>query len=171
MKHYKLVLAGLFIGLTIVLQLLLSPFAQPAVGPMVNMMLALSGLLLGPVYGIVVGLITPIVAALVGLLPFISLAPIVMIGNAMLLVFFFVIKKRDLASNAISLGLGSLLKFVVLANLIRYVGPLILGNVPDKLLLAFTWPQLFNALLGSFVALVVYKYIPKKYKFIEKVKL
>jgi predicted membrane protein len=166
MNTRKLVLSGLFIGLTIILQIVLRPFAQTAVGPAINMMLVLSVLLIDKNYAIIVGFITPIVAAFVGLLPFVVLAPLVGIGNAMLILPKYFIKGEG-NKNLIIFGIGAVLKFIVLALFANYVFALVLPKVPAPLVAAFMWPQLLNAILGTALAMFIYSFIPKQFKEVE----
>ncbi|WP_200791895.1 ECF transporter S component [Caloranaerobacter azorensis] len=153
---------GLMLALALVFQIGFRAFAQPAVGPLVNMVLIMSGALVGTLSGIIVGCLTPLIAFFVGIMPKFHLVPFIMIGNALLVVVFNYIRNR-VSKWGDYLGLvgAAFVKFIWLAFSVRYLIKLFIPKVPEKLIIALSLPQLYTALVGGFLAVLIIKMLPE----------
>ncbi len=164
MSTKKLVQTALFLAITLIFQIGLGPFSQPLVGPAVNMMLIISTLLIGPIYAVIIGSLTPIIALAVGVIKLPILIPIIIISNALIVSIFGIARKQQLVNKVGFLVLGAVAKFTFLALSARYILKFFLPKVPPQIIVAFTWPQLTNALIGGVLALIVYSALPKNFK-------
>ena len=84
-----------------------------------------------------------------------ALAPIVAIGNFILVLLFVLIKKNQI----LGIGAGAVLKFAFLfagVNLfVNWMG--IPAQKATAMIAAFSWPQLVTAAIGGVIALLVIK--------------
>lgn len=155
---------AMLLALALVFQLGFNGFAQPLVGPLVNMTLLVSAGLVGTISGILVGCLTPVVALMVGIIKLPPLVPIIIVGNALLVIVFNLIKGK-LSNTNDNLGWGTALvaaaiaKYAFLTLSVQYVLPLIIPKVPPKLIAMFGLSQLYTALLGGFIAVIIIKLI------------
>lgn len=165
---------AVMLALLIALQAFTKPFGQMVTGSCVNAVLAITALFVGLGGGITVALISPVFAFLLGIAPnFVTVLPI-MIGNAC-----FVVLLRLIAGNShnpiwrqpVALVSAAIVKFGVLYFLVVKVicgfasGALLGKKLGDVVVLAppmlkmlptmFAWPQLFTALIGGAVALLI----------------
>lgn len=159
---------GLFLALALIFQIGFHSFAQPIVGPLVNLVLLLSAGLIGTLSGIIIGCFTPLIAFLVGIMKLPPLLPAIIIGNVIFVALFnFVKNKISKNGEYIGLVIAALGKFAFLAFSVRYIANAFLTKLPAKQLSViigtFSLPQLYTALAGGIVALIVMKLIPKKY--------
>ena len=153
---------GVLLALTLAFQIFLQTYAQPVVGPLVNMMLILTVLLVGTIPAIVIGCLTPLVAFLVGIMPLMPVVPFIMVGNAlMVLLFSFT---RNKLTDYGALALGAFGKFAFLAFSVRYLLILFLPQVPPRLVAALSLPQLYTALIGGLIAII----LAKRLRFLQK---
>lgn len=159
MDTKKLVRTGLLLALALVFQIGFRQFAQPLVGPLVNMTLLIAALLVGPISGSIIGILTPIVALILGIIALPPLVPIIAIGNSLLVITFYYTNKKF--NKWVGLILSAIIKFGFLAIAVRIVLPLFLSKVPPVVISAFTLPQLYTALIGGIVAILVYSLIQK----------
>lgn len=126
------------------------------------MMLMLSALFVGMGGAIVIGALTPFIAFLMGIMSLFPLVPFIMIGNAVLVIVFSLIaKKKDNISMGIGVIVAALAKFAFLAFSVRYLLILFIPKVPAPLVIAMSIPQLYTALVGGVLALIVFRFIPK----------
>ncbi|MBS4535239.1 ECF transporter S component [Clostridium sp. D2Q-14] len=163
MSTKKLVRTALLLSLALIFQIGFRQFAQPLVGPLVNMTLVLATLIVGPVSGIIIGILTPTVAFMLGIIALAPLIPIIIIGNSLLVVIFYLVndKLKFKGKEWISIILASLFKFTFLAVGVRTILPLFLLKVPSVIIATFTLPQLYTALVGGALALIIYPFIKK----------
>ncbi|MCK5848576.1 MAG: ECF transporter S component [Caldisericia bacterium] len=143
---------AVLIALTIAVQMLHLP--QYITGPIVNFMLLVSVMLLGAWGGVALGILTPVIALLAGILGRPELIPVIVIGNAMYSLAFYLlrIKGKTFLFSFIGIIVGSFLKFGVFALAIAYV-----VQLPPPLAKMFGFPQLLTALAGGVLALLVEK--------------
>lgn len=153
---------GVLLALTLAIQILLQPYAQPVVGPLVNMMLIVTVLLVGTIPAILIGCLTPLVAFLVGIMPLMPVVPFIMVANTLMVLLFSLSRLK--LSDFGALLLGALGKYVFLALSVRYLLVLLLPNVPPKLVAALSLPQLYTALIGGLIALI----LAKRLRFLQK---
>ncbi|RKD32082.1 ECF transporter S component [Thermohalobacter berrensis] len=157
-----LVRTAILLALALVFQIGFRAFAQPLVGPLVNMVLILSAALVGTVSGVLVGCFTPLIAFAFGIMPLFPLVPFIMIGNSLLVIVFNAIRTRvSNYGDYVGIVVAAFVKFVFLAFSVRQLLSLFIPKVPPKIIAAFSLPQLFTALIGGIVALIVIKFLPE----------
>ena len=157
-----IVRTGLLLALALVFQIGLSRVGQTVVGPLVNFTLIISAGLVGMSAGIIVGCLTPIIAYFFGIMPLFPLVPFIIIGNSILVILFSLIKNK-IAKGGDFFGVfvAAIGKFAFLAVSVRYLVGLFVPKVPAKLITALSLPQLYSALVGGILALVIMKFLPK----------
>lgn len=165
---------AVMLALLVALQAVTKPLGQLVTGSCVNAVLAVAALVGGPACGLTVALISPVLAFLFGIAPQIITVPAIMVGNAvfvMLLHFLADKNGKNLIKQAVAWLVAAVAKFGVLYLLVVQVicgvasGALLGQKLGENVLLAppmlqklpsmFTWPQLFTALIGGAVALLI----------------
>lgn len=171
---------AVMLALLIALQALTKPMGQLVTGSCVNAVLAITVLVVGMGSGIAVALISPVCAFLLGIAPnFVTVLPI-MAGNVCFAVLLRIISNKTLWRQMVALLVAAGAKFGVLYLLVVKVicgfaaSPLLgkkLGEIVvlappmlKKLPAMFTWPQLFTALIGGAVALLIFPILRKALK-------
>lgn len=146
---------ALLLAVTLVVQMAGLP--QPITGPAVNAMLILATLFVGPWGAVAIGLLTPWVAFLRGTLPapLGPAIPFIIAGNALLVLVYWAVlrlsRSRPLGPGSwAGLLLAAFAKYAVIAGAVQF-----LLHLPPKLAGALGLPQLFTALIGGFIALLV----------------
>ena len=180
-KNVRLITeTAVMLALLIALQALTKPMGQLVTGSCVNAVLAITALLVGMGSSIAVALISPLCAFLLGIAPnFVTVLPI-MAGNVCFVVLLHLIYGKALWRQPVALVAAAGVKFGVLYLLVVKVicgfasGALLgkkIGNVVvlappmlKKLPAMFTWPQLFTALIGGAVALLIVPVLKKALK-------
>ena len=165
---------AVMLALLITLQALTKPLGQLVTGSCVNAVLAIAVLLIGMSSGITVAVISPVCAYLLGIAPnFVTVLPI-MIGNVCFVVLLRLIagkSHKPVWKQPVALISAAVVKFGVLYLLVVKVicgvasGALLGKKLGDIVVLAppmlkllptmFAWPQLFTALIGGAVALLI----------------
>ena len=165
---------AVMLALLVTLQALTKPRGQLVTGSCVNAVLAISVLLVGMSSGITIALISPVCAYLFGIAPnFVTVLPI-MIGNVCFVVLLRLIAgetHKPIWRQPVALVAAAGVKFGVLYLLVVKVicgiasGALLGKKLGDIVVLAppmlnmlptmFAWPQLFTALIGGAVALLI----------------
>ncbi len=165
---------AVLLALLVCLQALTKPMGQLVTGSCVNAVLAISALFGGLGCGIAVALISPVCAFLFGIAPnLITVLPI-MLGNCCYVLLLWLIAGKSfkpLWKQPVALLAAATTKFAVLYLLVVRVicglaSNVLLGQkLGDTVLLAqpmlkmlpamFTWPQLFTALIGGALALLI----------------
>ena len=165
---------AVMLALLVTLQALTKPMGQLVTGSCVNAVLAITVLLAGMSSGVTVAVISPLCAFLLGIAPnFVTVLPI-MLGNACYVVLLRLIagpSHKPLWRQPVALVTAAGVKFGVLYLLVVQVicgiasGALLGKKLGDVVVLAppmlkmlpamFSWPQLFTALIGGAVALVI----------------
>jgi predicted membrane protein len=160
---------SVLLALALVFQIGFTQFAQPAVGPLVNMTLLIAAVVVGSFPAIVIGCLTPLMAFVLGIMPLFPLVPFIMIGN-ILLILSFNLTRRAFSKYGEIIGVivAALLKFAFLAISIRYLVTFFIEKVPPKIVVAFTLPQLYTALIGGLLAIVIVKYLSSYLKLDKK---
>ncbi len=160
---------AVMLALLVALQALTKPAGQMVTGSFVNAVLAVTVLVAGLYSGITVAVISPVLAYLLGIAPQILTVPAIMIGNAVfaiLLSFIAGKNSRKIVRQVIAWGVAAMGKFAALYAIVNF---LICGVLADSLLSAgllkapmlkvlpatFSWPQLFTALIGGGIALLI----------------
>lgn len=157
---------AVLLALLVTLQFLTKSLGQLVTGSCVNALLAVACLLGGLSCGITVAVISPVLAFLLGIAPQILTVPAIMVGNTLyVLVLHFVVGKQ-LWRQALALISAAVIKFVALYGIVAGV---ICGLLADSLLssgalkapmlkvlpVTFGVPQLFTALIGGGVAMLI----------------
>ena len=169
---------AVMLGLLVALQALTKPMGQLVTGSCVNAVLAVTVLFAGLSSGVTVAIISPVLAYLLGVAPQILTVPAIMVGNAVFVVLLYLIAGRDDRNLARRLAawLGAAAaKFAALYAIVVW---LICGVFAESLLASgalkapmlqalpatFSWPQLFTALLGGAVGLIIVPVLKKAIK-------
>lgn len=162
---------AVMLALLIALQALTKPMGQLVTGSCVNAVLAISVLLVGMGSGIAVALISPVCAFLLGIAPnFVTVLPI-MVGNVCFVTLLRLISRKALWRQPVALLAAAGVKFGVLYLLVvkvicgfasnallgKKLGEIVVLAPPMLKMLPtmFAWPQLFTALIGGAVALLI----------------
>ena len=181
MKKIRLITeTAVMLALLIALQALTKPMGQLVTGSCVNAVLAITVLLVGMGGGIAVALISPICAFLLGIAPNIVTVLPIMAGNVCFVMLLRLIYGKALWRQPVALAAAAGVKFGVLYLLVvkvicgfasgallgKKVGSVVVLAPPmlQKLPAMFTWPQLFTALIGGAVALLIAPVLKKALK-------
>ena len=160
---------AVMLALLVSLQAVTKPMGQLVTGSCVNAILAVAALVGGLSSGLTVALISPILAFLLGIAPQILTVPAIMVGNAVYVVLLSLLADKsgkNLVKQVIAWLVAAGAKF---ASLYAIVVLLICGVLSESLLASgmmkapmlkalpatFSWPQLFTALIGGAVALLI----------------
>ncbi len=124
---------------------------QAITGSIVNAVLFVAAVLLGWRAGVLIGLIPSIIALGVGTLPsaLAPLVPCIILSNAILVVVFTVLKRRNYWLGII---FAAVLKFAFLWGVSSLIVGFILKGTAVQVAVIMGWPQLFTALAGGFIA-------------------
>jgi hypothetical protein len=169
---------AVMLALLVTLQALTKPAGQLVTGSCVNAVLAVTALVAGLYNGITVALISPALAYLLGIAPQILTVPAIMVGNTVFVVLLHFIAGKDsrkIVRQVIAWAVAAGSKFAVLYAIVNF---LICGVLADGLLSAgllkapmlkalpatFSWPQLFTALIGGGLALLITPVLRKALK-------
>ena len=149
-KARTLTRSALILALAIAVQSVKMP--QFVTGPVINALLFFAAATIGPVSAVLIGLLTPVIAFAFGIMPLAPAIPVIMLGNAVLgLVFGFFIQKPYAG-----VALAAVAKYGVMWLGVYYLLPLLLKiNLPPKIVATLTTPQLFTALGGGVLALII----------------
>lgn len=160
---------AVMLALLVALQALTKPMGQLVTGSFVNAVLAVSVLLAGLYSGIAVALISPVMAYLLGIAPQILTVPAIMVGNCVYVTLLHFIAGKDSKQILRQLAAWVISAAAKFAALYAIVVWLICGVFSESLLASgamkapmvkalpatFSWPQLFTALIGGAVALLI----------------
>ena len=160
---------AIMLALLVTLQALTKPMGQLVTGSCVNTILAVSALVGGLGCGVTVALISPVLAFLLGIAPQILTVPAIMAGNTVFVILLALLADKtgkNIAKQVIAWVAAAAAKFAALYAIVVW---LICGVLAQNLLAAgvmkepmlkalpatFSWPQLFTALIGGAVALLI----------------
>lgn len=165
---------AVMLALLIALQAVTKPLGQLVTGSCVNGILAITALFVGMSGGIVVALVSPVFAFLLGIAPNLVTVLPIMLGNVcyvLLLTLLAGKSTRITWRQPVALVVAAAAKFAVLYLLVVKVicgvasGALLGQKLGNTVILAppmlkmlptmFAWPQLFTALIGGAVALLI----------------
>ena len=160
---------AIMLALLVTLQALTKPMGQLVTGSCVNAVLAVSALVGGLGCGLTVALISPVLAFLLGIAPQILTVPAIMVGNTVYVVLLSLLADKtgkNLVKQIVAWAVAAAAKFaalylVVVKIICGVMAPTLLaaGTLKEPMLKAlpatFSWPQLFTALIGGAVALVI----------------
>ena len=160
---------AVMLALLVSLQALTKPMGQLVTGSCVNAILAVSALVGGLSCGLVVALCSPVLAFLLGIAPQILTVPAIMVGNTVFVVLLSLLADKsgkNIVKQIVAWISAAVAKFAALYAIVVW---LICGVLSESLLASgvmkapmlkalpatFSWPQLFTALIGGAVALVI----------------
>ena len=160
---------AIMLALLVTLQALTKPMGQLVTGSCVNAVLAIAALVGGLTSGITVAVISPVLAFLLGIAPQILTVPAIMAGNTVFVVLLSLLADKtgkNMVKQAIAWVAAAAAKFATLYAIVVW---LICGVLSQNLLASgvmkppmlqalpatFSWPQLFTALIGGAVALMI----------------
>ena len=160
---------AVMLALLVTLQALTKPMGQMVTGSFVNAVLAVTVLLAGLYSGITVALISPVLAYLLGIAPQILTVPAIMVGNSVYVILLYFIAGKDSKQIIRQIAAWLAAAAAKFAALYAIVVWLICGVFSESLLASgvlkapmlkalpatFSWPQLFTAMIGGAVALVI----------------
>jgi hypothetical protein len=133
---------------------------QLITGSIVNALLFISASTLGLESAFLLCLIPSLISIYTGLLP-IALAPMIpfiMTGNALLVLVFFKLGKRNFWMGATS---AALVKFIFIWSVGMISAGSVLHGIASKVMLMTSWPQLVTAIAGACIAFLFLKTIKK----------
>ena len=156
---------ALLIALTLVIQM--GGFPQPITGPLINMLLFLTVMLLGWLAGAILGCLTPLIALIRGQLPAVlaPLVPFIAVANTVLvliyfLIYFQILKRTNLAKwlkIIIAVFFAAIAKYLFFILTVKIIFPyLVKTTIPNSAAIILMTPQLFTALLGGFLFLILF---------------
>ena len=160
---------AVMLALLVALQAITKPMGQLVTGSCVNAVLAITVLVAGLYSGIVVALISPVLAYLLGIAPQILTVPAIMVGNTLYVAVLYFIAGKDSKQVLRQVAAWLVAAAAKFAALYAIVVWLICGVLSKSLLesgvmkppmlkmlpATFSWPQLFTALIGGAVALLM----------------
>ena len=166
---------GIMLALLVTLQALTKPLGQLVTGSCVNTILAVSALVGGLGCGLTVAVISPILAFLLGIAPQILTVPAIMAGNTVFVILLSLLADKtgkNLVKQVIAWVAAAGAKFVTLYVIVVKIicgvmAPSLLaaGTLKEPMLKAlpatFSWPQLFTALIGGAIALLIVPVLKK----------
>lgn len=138
---------------------------QPLTGGAVNTVLYLAAATVSPLASLMIGCLTPWAALLRGVLPppLLIAVPLIMLGNAVLILVFRYLRKINLLLAVLIASLSKFFLFLVTTRLV--LGPLL--HLPNQLIHKVTVilgiPQLVTALAGGMLACLILHMLPGKY--------
>lgn len=160
---------AVMLALLVTLQAITKPMGQMVTGSCVNAVLAVSALVGGLACGLTVAVCSPVLAFLLGIAPQILTVPAIMVGNCVFVVVLALVAGKagkNIVRQVVAWLAAAVAKFVTLYAAVVW---LICGVLSQRLLAAgvmkppmlkllpatFSWPQLFTALIGGAVALLI----------------
>ena len=160
---------AVMLALLVTLQALTKPMGQLVTGSCVNAVLAVAVLVAGLYSGITVAIISPVLAYLLGIAPQILTVPAIMVGNTVFVVLLYFIAGKDskqILRQIIAWISAAAAKFAALYAIVVWLicgvfseGLLASGALKEPMLkmlpATFSWPQLFTALIGGAIALLI----------------
>ena len=160
---------AIMLALLVTLQALTKPLGQLVTGSCVNTILAVAALVGGLGSGLTVAIISPILAFLLGIAPQILTVPAIMAGNAVFVILLSLLadkRGKNPVRQVIAWLASAAAKFAVLYVIVVKIicgimaaDLLAAGTLKEPMLKAlpatFSWPQLFTALIGGAIALLI----------------
>ena len=137
-------------------------FAQILVGSLVNLCLIVATAVAGVWSGVIISVAAPLVSLAQGHIALPWMVPFVIIGNALIVIIYALLKKR---SQILGFAVGGVVKTAFLWIGIVIVGVSLFGapqKVAATLAISFTWLQLVTAIIGGLISLPVVRALSKK---------
>ena len=171
---------ALLLAAVIAFQLIgkLIPYNNFIVGPVVNDALLVATAAAGVWSGITISVIAPLVSAFTNKAPIAPLvlgfSPFIIIGNIIIVLSFWLFRKREelpggIPGGVAGVAVGSVLKFGFLYGAITVFTRLVEMKPQQAVTLTglFSWPQLFTAIAGGIIALIILRLAGKALEYTE----
>lgn len=166
---------AVMLAVLVTLQALTKPMGQIVTGSCVNTVLAVAALVGGLASGLTIAILSPILAFLLGIAPQILTVPAIMAGNAVFVTLLALLADKSgkkIVRQVIAWVVAAGAKFVVLYLIVVEVicgvmaeSLMSAGTLKEPMLKAlpatFSWIQLFTALIGGAVALLIVPVVRK----------
>jgi len=160
---------AIMLALLLVLQTVSKPLGQLVTGSLVNLVLIVAVMIGGLASGLTVAVLSPILATVLGISPLWMLVPFIVLGNAVLVLVWHFVANSKKGKPVVNYGIawigGALLKFAVLfIGVVKIAVPLIMQLPEPKASVisgAFSVPQIFTALIGGAVAMLIIPVLKK----------
>ncbi len=166
---------AILLAMLIVLQAVTKSLGQLVTGSCVNAVLAVATLFGGVWSGVVIAMISPVLAFLLGIAPQLVTVPAIMVGNTVFVVLLHLLSGKEIWRQILAWLVAAGAKFAALYALVVWI---ICGLLSEDLLAAgllkapmlkmlptmFAWPQLFTALIGGGIALLLTPVLKKALK-------
>ena len=164
---------AVMLALLVAVQALTKPFGQLVTGSCVNAVLAVTVLIAGLYSGLTVALFSPLLAFVLGIAGNPLTIPAIMVGNSIYVILLYSIsdkKRKPLVLHILHQVLAwitaSTAKFAAMYAIVVWLicgvfKPQLAGS---PLVASFSWPQLFAALIGGAVALLIAPVLRKALK-------
>lgn len=157
---------AVLLALLIVLQTVTKSLGQMVTGSCVNAMLAIGALFGGLWCGMVIALLSPVLAFLLVIAPQLVTVPAIMVGNLAFVLVLHFVSGEALWRRAVAWLGAAVVKFAVLYALVVWIicglasqsllsAGLLKAPMLNKLPVMFGLPQLFTALIGGAVAMLI----------------
>lgn len=146
---------AILLGLSVMAPMVGLP--QLFTGTLVNAALLVATVLLGPRAALSIGVLPSLFAVVSGQLPapLAPLVPLIMLGNALLVVVFHVLRKRGWWLGAVTAAVVKFCWLFGATGLLAAATGLLAAPVVPVALTVMGWPQLATALSGAVVAYAV----------------
>jgi hypothetical protein len=160
---------AMLLALTIVFQLLMRSIIpagilqQIVMGSLVNLCLIVAAGIAGVWSGVIISVIAPVVSLALGHMPLAWLLPFVMIGNALIVVIYWLFMKK---SQILGFTVGAAAKTAFLWAGVVLAGLSFLGASEAQakaISLAYSWPQLITGIVGGVISLPIVKALRPRY--------
>ncbi len=146
--------SALLLALAIAIQGVKLP--QFITGPLINTILYIAVALVGTVSAVLIGIFTPVIALLFGIMKLPPAVPVIIAGNTALALVFGKFKQ----SPVTGVLTASVAKFAVMFLGVKYILPVLFKiNLPAPGIALLTTPQLFTALAGGVLAIIILKVV------------
>jgi hypothetical protein len=133
---------------------------QLITGSIVNALLFISVSILGLEYALLLCFIPSLISIYTGLLPLAlaQMIPFIMTGNALLILVFYKLKKKNFWLGAV---LAAFIKFIFIWSVGMLLANSVLHGISKAVTLMISWPQLATAIAGAAIAFLFLKIIKK----------
>ena len=162
--------AGVLIALLVAVQFFAAGIGgQFVAGPLVNLILIISVMLCGLRIGLTVGVVSPVCAKLIGIGPFWTLIPFIILGNAAFVIVWHFSERINadviVVRHLITAAAAAVVKFAVLYIGIVMIAVPFLLDIPAQAAAVvtnmFSYPQMLTAFAGGAAASVVVPILKK----------
>jgi hypothetical protein len=143
---------GLLLAVALIIQMMRLP--QYITGPAVNCVLVMAVMTAGLAGSITIGCVTPIAALYMGILSPI-LTPLILFIAAANAIYSSVFYLASKGNAYVGVLIAAAAKFGAFYIVIRYFLAYLQINLPAPAIAAFQIPQLYTALAGGFIALLI----------------